>query len=80
MDSLSACLFKEANFHCFLSYPLQWPSPALWARFVKGLTLVKKIPGLSPFISKAVHVSLLLHEKDCPLQFDSKPRHGLIRV
>ena len=24
-------------------------------------------------IRKAVHVSLLLHEKDCPLQFDFKP-------
>ena len=45
VDSLSACLFKEANFHCFLSYPLQWPSPALWARFMKGFTLVEKIPG-----------------------------------
>ena len=45
VDSLCACLFKEANFHCLLSYPLQWPSPALWARFMKGFTLVKKIPG-----------------------------------
>ena len=45
VDSLSAFLFKEANFHCFLSYPLQWPSPALWARFMKGFTLVEKIPG-----------------------------------
>ena len=28
---------------------------------------------VEPFITKAVHVFLLLHEKDCPLQFDSKP-------
>ena len=39
---------------------------------MKGFTLVKKTRAES-FRSNAVHVSLPLHEKDCPLQFDSKP-------
>ena len=69
VDSLCACLFKEANFHCLLSYPLQWPSPALWARFMKGFTLVRKKSWAGSFRSNVVHVSLLLHARGFPMQF-----------
>ena len=73
MDSLSACLFKEANFHCFLSYPFTMALPSTLGQIYERVHISEKTSRAEPLISKAVHVSLLLHEQDCPLQFDSKP-------
>ena len=53
--------------------PLTMALPSTLGQIYERVHISEKNPGLSPFISKTVHVSLLLHEKDCPLQFDSKP-------
>ena len=53
--------------------PLTMALPSTLGQIYERVHISEKNPGPSPFISKVVHVSLLLHEKDCPLQFHSKP-------